>query len=96
MKYVKLFEEFINEGKEQRKGETFSSRTLLIQNLSKVQKLIDKLEKEYPDYRITLTNNARWKPERKDLRGTYTLSTYGLADDNFTKKVNIIYKKANN
>jgi hypothetical protein len=62
--------------------EAFTSGMTFIQNLTpEVQEKIEQLQKEYPDHKFTLTSNDTWKPDRKDLRGTYTLSYSGPSDD---------------
>jgi hypothetical protein len=63
----------------------------LIQNLD--QEIIDKindLKIEFPNHEFHLTNNSKWKPDREDLKGTYTLSVNGPSDDNLEKALNTL------
>jgi len=84
----------LNEARKQLKGETFSSRQMKITDLKSVQKDIDKLVKEYPDHDINVTDNYRWL-HREDLRGTWTVSSYGPEDKGLSDKLDKIYKKGN-
>ena len=90
MEYLKTFEQFVNEAK----GDTTSSGMMLINDLKSVQKDIDKLVKEFPQHKITVTDNWKWKREER-LKGTHTLSYSGPVDDGLVKKLEAIGKKGN-
>jgi hypothetical protein len=63
------------------KETSMSGMTLIKKLTPEMQAKIEQLQKEYPNHKFTLTPNDRWKPDRKDLRGTYTLSYSGPSND---------------
>jgi len=61
---------------------TFISGMKLIQNLTpEIEDKVEQLKKAYPLHNFTLTSNDKWRPDRKDLQGTYTFSYDGPKDD---------------
>jgi hypothetical protein len=46
-----------------------------------IESKIQNLKDSYPKHEFRLTPNSEWKPERKDLYGTYTFSYYGPKDE---------------
>jgi hypothetical protein len=88
---MKTFKEFVHEGLNESK---FSSGMSLITNLTpEVNKQIEKLKKDFPSYKINVTSNDSWKPGRKDLQGTYTLSYSGPDDRDFDEAIKKIENK---
>jgi len=59
------------------------SGMLLITNYNKnsVKKYIESLITKYPNIKISITNNEKWKPEDASLKGTHTLSYPGNTSD---------------
>lgn len=60
----------------------FTSGMKLIRNLTpEIENKVEQLKKSYPLHNFTLTPNSKWRPDRKDLQGTYTFSYDGPKDD---------------
>jgi hypothetical protein len=77
----------ITEGEYKEKmEEEMGNRTMtgmkLIQNLTpEIEEKIKQIQQEYPSHKINITSNSKWKPDRPNLRGTYTLSYSGPQDE---------------
>jgi len=54
-----------------------SSMSWLKRLTPEIEKSIDRLKQNYPDYTIKITDNSTWRRDRPDLKGTYTLSVDG-------------------
>jgi pentose-5-phosphate-3-epimerase len=76
--------------------EGYTSQSFIKNNTPKIQKLIAKLQKDYPDAKINLVDNYKWLG-RNDLKGTYTLSVDTNSTDikKLKKDIDIIYKLSN-
>jgi len=74
----------ITEGeyKDKLNEESFMSGMKWIKNLTpEIKEKIDQLQKDYPDHKFSIVSNDKWRPDREDLKGTYTLSYSGPNDD---------------
>jgi hypothetical protein len=61
----------------------------LIRNLTpEIEEKIKQLQQEYPSHKINITSNSSWRPDRPDLRGTYTLSYSGPQDKQLSDLLN--------
>lgn len=62
--------------------QSFSHSMQLIKNLTdQIKQKIEDLKLKYPENKFTITSNDKWRPDRTDLKGTYTLSTSGPSND---------------
>ena len=76
------------------KENTTMSGMILINDLTPEIKLkIKKLQTLYPNHNINITSNSNWKPDRKDLVGTYTLSYSGPDDEKLLDLLDQIEQK---
>jgi hypothetical protein len=76
------------------KENTTMSGMILINDLTPEIKLkIKKLQTLYPNHNINITSNSSWKPDRKDLAGTYTLSYSGPDDEKLLNLLDQIEQK---
>jgi hypothetical protein len=74
-------------------NEKFTSGMSLIKELTpEVEDKIEDIKNRFPNHKIEITSNDKWKPEDKYLKGTYTLSYSGPDDDNFNDAINSITK----
>lgn len=63
-------------------NQSFSSSMQLIRNLTdQIKQKIEDLKLKYPENEFTITSNDKWRPDRADLRGTYTLGVSGPSND---------------
>jgi len=78
-------EEIINHLKEQ----SIMTGMKHIPNLTpEIESKIKNLKNLYPKHEFYLTSNDRWKPDRKDLYGTYTFSYSGPKNDELRDIIN--------
>ena len=61
---------------------------VFIKTLSpEIEEKIKSIKNKYPNHKINITSNSQWKPEKKNLKGTYTLSYSGPKDINFEEEI---------
>ena len=71
-----------NQYKSLLKEESFTSGMKLIKNLTpEIMDKVEQLKKAYPLHKFSLTSNNKFRPDRKDLQGTYTFSFNGPKDN---------------
>jgi hypothetical protein len=74
--------------------ESMSGMTLIRNLTPELQQYIDKLKLAYPEHRITLTSNNKWKPDDKSLRGTYTLGFSGPVNNELKDKISSLNEES--